>query len=146
MAWSQCSIFVVTAAASICLAQGCAQVTQSRQSEVRVKAEPVRVEMLYFEGCPTTETMRARLLDAIRNAGDGFVFVEVDLESLALDDVRRGYGSPTVLIHGHDMLGMPNPEATELSCRLYPEGVPSSVELAELIETQVQQAQPGEGG
>lgn len=108
--------------------------------------EPVRVEMLYFEGCPTTETMRARLVDALPNAGDGFVFVEVDLESLAMDDARRGYGSPTVLVNGHDMLGMPNPEATELSCRLYPDGVPSSGALAKLIEIQVRQARFGESG
>ena len=111
-----------------------------------MKSEPVRVEMLYFEGCPTTESMRARLHDAMPDAGGGFVFVEVDLESLSPDDARRGYGSPTVLVDGHDMLGMPSPEATELSCRLYPDGVPSSVEIAELIETLVRQAQSDDGG
>ena len=137
---------MVAATVSLCLAQGCAQVAGSSQREVRMKSEQVRVEMLYFEGCPTTETMRARLHEAMPDAGDGFAFIEVDLESLAVDDVRRGYGSPTVLVNGHDMLGMANPEATELSCRLYPDGVPSSVELAELIETQVREARLDQGG
>jgi len=98
-----------------------------------VSDEPVRVEMLYFEGCPTTVVMRERVREAVGRLGDGVVFVEVDLESLAMDDVRRGYGSPTVLVNGRDLMGTARPEATELSCRLYSGGLPSVDEIVAMI-------------
>jgi hypothetical protein len=130
--WCQIAICSLVTA-SVLAVGGCAGSAGREEGEVLVNIEQVRVEMLYFEGCPNTQTMRERLREAVGRLGDGVASVEVDLESLPMDDARRGYGSPTVLVNGRDLMGMAKPEATELSCRIYPEGVPSSDAIAAMI-------------
>jgi hypothetical protein len=80
----------------------------------------MRIEVLYFEGCPNHE----QLLDALRKtlAASG-VSAAIDLRRIA-DDAEaqheRFIGSPTVRINGHDI----EPGADErtdfgMKCRLY---------------------------
>jgi len=38
-------------------------------------------------------------------------------------------GSPTLLIDGEDFEGMPAPENANLSCRIYPYGIPSTEKI-----------------
>ena len=42
-------------------------------------------------------------------AWDGFT--TVDLASLPEDDLRLGYGTPTVLVDGVDIMGVPKPKS-----------------------------------
>jgi hypothetical protein len=61
------------------------------------------------EGCVNTATMRTRLdqaLDRFR-ASKGYAVIDADM--LAESDVRRGYGTPTVLYDNRDLFGMPEP-------------------------------------
>ncbi|VAX38987.1 hypothetical protein MNBD_PLANCTO03-926 [hydrothermal vent metagenome] len=88
-----------------------------------------RVEVLGFGGCPNTPKMRDRVAEAVGALGSGYVLVEVDQESLAADDLRRGYPAPTVLVDGVDLFGLPAPSSLAMGCRVYPGGLPSAEEI-----------------
>jgi hypothetical protein len=79
----------------------------------------VNVELLWWEGCPSTE----RALEAVREAlsGLGLSEVEVRMREIETDAEaeRTGFvGSPTILIDGVDLVP-PADEPTGLSCRVY---------------------------
>jgi hypothetical protein len=67
------------------------------------------VELLYFTGCPHIEAARTQLRAALEAAG-------LPAEWTECDDAR-GYGSPSILINGVDVLGAV-PQAGN-SCRVY---------------------------
>lgn len=62
------------------------------------------------EGCANTATMRARLGDALDRLGAPTAYAVIDADTLADGDVRRGYGTPTVLYDNRDLFGMPEPK------------------------------------
>lgn len=85
----------------------------------------MRVELLYFEGCPSYERFLPRLREVIAEAGgaDGIELRRVESPEAAL--AERFLGSPTIRVDGVDV----EPGAGErddfgLKCRLYrtPEG------------------------
>ena len=61
------------------------------------------------DGCVQTEQMRERLDAALAEAGWPPEYQVVTLASLAPDNPRRGYPTPTVLYEGRDLYGMPVP-------------------------------------
>ena len=78
------------------------------------------VELLWWEGCPSTE----RALDEVRGALSdlGLDGVEVRMREIRSDDDARdaGFvGSPTILIDGHDLVPAADGEPIGLSCRVY---------------------------
>ena len=78
------------------------------------------VELLWWEGCPSTE----RALDVVRGALSdlGLDGVEVRMREIRSDDDARdaGFvGSPTILIDGHDLVPAADDEPIGLSCRVY---------------------------
>jgi len=92
--------------------------------------KPPKIELLGFPGCPNTPTLRANLASALETMGDGWTFVEVNQEQLPELDLRRGYPTPTILVDGRDLYGMPMPTDTARGCRVYEGGVPEADELA----------------
>lgn len=83
--------------------------------------EPLmRVEVLYFDGCPNHEALLPRLRELLAQAG---VETEVELrrvEDLEAAERERFLGSPTLRINGEDV----EPSAGErvdygLKCRLF---------------------------
>lgn len=77
------------------------------------------VELLWWEGCPSTE----RALEAVRSALSelGFADVEVRTREVQTDGEagELGFvGSPTILIDGTDLVP-PADEPTGLTCRVY---------------------------
>jgi len=83
-------------------------------------ARYVNVELLWWEGCPSTE----RALEVVREALDelGLGGVEVRMREIETDDEaqRAGFvGSPTILIDGADLVPAANDEPIGLSCRVY---------------------------
>lgn len=93
-------------------------------------AHATRIQLLSFPGCPNTPIMRTSLEEAIRSVGWAATIEEVNVESLPPSDVRCGYGVPTVLVNGSDLLGAPAPTSTMLNCRAFPDGVPPAAVLA----------------
>lgn len=78
------------------------------------------VELLWWEGCPSTE----RALDAVREAlADlGMEGVSVRKREIRTDDDARdaGFvGSPTILVDGIDLVPAAAEEQIGLSCRVY---------------------------
>ena len=92
-----------------------------------------RIELLGFPSCPNTPAMRANLAAALKSMGTGWSFVEVDQELLPEGDVRRGYPTPTVLVNGRDLYGLPVPGAASMGCRVYPDGVPDAKDIAKRL-------------
>ncbi len=80
----------------------------------------MNVELLWWEGCPSTE----RALKAVRSALSelGLADVEVHMREIETDDDAReaGFvGSPTILIDGKDLVPAADDEPIGLSCRVY---------------------------
>jgi hypothetical protein len=80
----------------------------------------VNVELLWWEGCPSTE----RALEAVREALSelGLDGVQVHAREMRTDEEARetGFvGSPTILIDGVDLVPAAAEEPIGLSCRVY---------------------------
>ena len=78
------------------------------------------VELLWWEGCPSTERAIAELRQALSDLGlDG---VEVRTREIVTDaDAAdaRFLGSPTILVDGVDVVPIGDDEPVGLSCRVY---------------------------
>ncbi|MBV8217855.1 MAG: hypothetical protein JO325_05285 [Solirubrobacterales bacterium] len=78
------------------------------------------VELLWWEGCPSTERALAAVREALAEAGmEG---VPVRTPEIRTDDDARdaGFvGSPTILIDGVDLVPAAAEEQIGLSCRVY---------------------------
>ena len=61
------------------------------------------------DGCANTARMRSELDAALRSLGVQTKYAVIDLEKLDPSDIRRGYGTPTVLYKGRDLFGMAVP-------------------------------------
>lgn len=78
------------------------------------------VELLWWEGCPSTETALAELRAALREAG--LDAVEVRMREMRTDedaDQAKFVGSPTIRINGLDVQGPGDDEPVGLTCRVY---------------------------
>ena len=76
-----------------------------------------RVELLYFPGCPQVEAARAQLRRALERVGLPVTWVEHDVTLASTPAALQGYGSPTVLVDGADVVGAPPGDGA--ACRLY---------------------------
>jgi hypothetical protein len=95
-------------------------------------SDPVRIDILYFDGCPHID----QTVERVSNIVDG-LGLDATLETIEVADDAEArdlgfVGSPTVRIDGHDI--EPDAESRQtvgLGCRLYsseqgPTGVPPS--------------------
>lgn len=93
----------------------------TRPATIRsVEARRLEIELLWWEGCPSTDAMREELERALADvglAGTAILLREMPSEEAA---GRQGFvGSPTVLIDGRDPFAPPAGEPTGLTCRIY---------------------------
>jgi predicted Zn-dependent protease len=96
----------------------------------------VRVELLYFDGCPNWITLKRRLTEALAATGHGDVaitFKRVQTPEEAA--VCEFAGSPTLRIDGQDPF-LRSADAVGLSCRVYktPDGLAGSPTVEQLVE------------
>ncbi len=70
---------------------------------------PMHVEFLTRDGCGGSEDMRANLDAALSRLGPGVTLVVIDVDTLAPDDPRTGYGTPTILRDGRELFGLLRP-------------------------------------
>jgi hypothetical protein len=79
----------------------------------------MRVELLFWEGCPSYAKahaqLRASLIEA-RLDPDGVILREIETEADA--ESQQFVGSPTIRIDGVDVQPLPD-EPTGLTCRVY---------------------------
>ena len=79
----------------------------------------MRVELLYWSGCPSHQQALRDLRDALAECGadpDAVIVREISTEGAA--QTERFVGSPTIRIDGVDVQP-PRDEPTGLSCRVY---------------------------
>lgn len=79
-----------------------------------------RVELLWWEGCPSTSRARAELRAAMNELGlppNALHEIEVPTDDAA--EGRGFVGSPTIRIDGRDVQPPPEGEPPGLTCRIY---------------------------
>ena len=79
----------------------------------------MRVELLFWEGCPSYANAHAQLRASLIEAGldpDEVILREIETEADA--ESQRFVGSPTIRIDGVDVQPLPD-EPTGLTCRVY---------------------------
>lgn len=75
------------------------------------------VELLYFPHCPNVPAAREQLRRAFAAVDAPPTWIEVDVTSDEVPVHARGYGSPSILVDGKDVMGAA-PGAGS-SCRTY---------------------------
>jgi hypothetical protein len=77
------------------------------------------VELLWWEGCPSTEDALAMVREEMAAAGLDAEALDVREISTDADAEREEFvGSPTIRVDGHDVQPVPH-EPVGLSCRVY---------------------------
>jgi hypothetical protein len=99
----------------------------------------MRVELLWWEGCPSYPQTRVDLGEALSSAG---IEAEVEMVEIESDDQARRErfpGSPTIRIDGEDIFPPEEQEPFSLTCRVYrlrdgrPSPTPDPQDLREAI-------------
>jgi hypothetical protein len=81
-----------------------------------------RAELIYFAGCPNVDASRDALRTALAAAGLPPVWLEWDQTEESAPAYVDRYGSPTVLVDGHDVTGAgPAPAGPSCCVRGAPE-------------------------
>ena len=94
----------------------------------------VRVQLLYFDGCPSWQVADARLREALREVGRSVEVEKVLITTPEQADEWHFVGSPSVLVDGDDLFAEPD-APVGLACRLYrtPEGLRGSPTVSQLV-------------
>ncbi len=106
----------------------------------------MRVEVLYFEGCPNHAPTIERVRSELVSRGLPKEIEEVEIHSQAEAETLRFLGSPSVRINGSDIeLEARNLKIFGMSCRTYLEGTvrsgsPSSDLIGRALDEQTTQA------
>lgn len=77
----------------------------------------MRVQLLYFPGCPHVDEARERLQHALATSGTKATVEEIDTTAAMTPEPLRTWGSPTILVDGVDVAG--EKAAGGACCRLY---------------------------
>ena len=96
----------------------------------------MRVELFYFDGCPSWRVAEERLTEALRSAGRDDITVQRRLVETVEQAEEVGFtGSPTIRINGTDPFAT-GTEQGGLPCRVYPtpDGLAGSPTIAQLLE------------
>ncbi len=101
----------------------------------------MKVEILYFDGCPTYVAAEKVVREALAEQG---IEVGVDLVAVNTDEEAqrlRFPGSPTIRVDGEDLFPVPDRAEYALGCRMYstPEGLrdaPTAEMLKEALTTE----------
>ncbi|HET6867495.1 MAG TPA: hypothetical protein VFH80_16360 [Solirubrobacteraceae bacterium] len=81
---------------------------------------PVKIELLYFDGCPNHETLLPRLRELLGRAGISSPVEMINVPDAVAAERQRFLGSPTLRVNGRDV--EPAAELRTdfgLKCRLY---------------------------
>ncbi len=91
----------------------------------------MKIQLLYFEGCPNVDAARTAVRDALAAEKVVIQIEEIDVEAPGAPEWARGWGSPTILVDGLDVAGQQRADSS--ACRLYVGGAPSMETIREHI-------------
>ncbi len=104
----------------------------------------MKVEVLYFDGCPNHEATVERVREALRTEGLSAEIAEVKVQDAAVAQSLQFLGSPSVRIEGLDI--EPTARSSRdfgLMCRTYTErGTRVGVPPLDLIRTALKHVRP----
>ncbi len=85
--------------------------------------DKMEIQFLAFSGCPLAAPAKKNLETALSDCGMSD-YEEIDILDPEVSEDMRGWGSPTILVNGRDVSGIP--KGNSISCRVYPnpDGVP----------------------
>jgi hypothetical protein len=88
----------------------------------------MRIELLYFDGCPSYRTAEMTLRAVLARAGAEAVVELVAVNTDAEAHRLRFPSSPTIRVDGEDLFPVPDRAGYALGCRMYasPEGLRGS--------------------
>ena len=96
----------------------------------------IRIELLFFDGCPSYRRVWGDLLDVITETDLDATVRPVNIDSAEKADALHFAGSPTIKVNGHDLEGYGGPGV--MACRVYQEnhnqGWPSKALLKRKLE------------
>ncbi|WP_024285083.1 alkylmercury lyase [Cellulomonas sp. KRMCY2] len=95
----------------------------------------MRIQLLYFDECPSWQVADARLREALAAVGNTTDVERVLVTTADAAESWGFHGSPSVLVDGEDPFAEPG-APVGLSCRLYrtPAGVSGSPTVGQLVE------------
>jgi hypothetical protein len=94
----------------------------------------VKIQLLYFPGCPHVDASRAALREALAAEQIAVGVEEIDVAHPDAPAWVRAWGSPTILIDGRDVAGQRAPStSTGVACRLYGGGAPPVEHIRKLL-------------
>lgn len=96
---------------------------------------PVFIELQYFEGCPNVDTLDANIKSAITNYPNKIKYQKIEIKSVEHANEKKFRGSPSLLINGQDFEGKEILNEFGLTCRYYPNGVPSVDKIINKIDS-----------
>ncbi len=111
----------------------------------------MRVELIFFQGCPNVEEAREQLSRALAEIGRPPQWQEWERDDPAGPAYASAYGSPTILVDGKDVAGVAAAEGADC-CRLYRgsdgslAGVPSVEQIVDALRGAGQPETPGGAG
>jgi hypothetical protein len=96
----------------------------------------IKIQFLAFDGCPFAEAARHALDEAMASLGLRSYEV-VDILDPDTPDSLRNWGSPTILVNGHDVSG--GKQGNNVGCRLYagPLRVPDSQAITDCLRREI---------
>ncbi len=97
------------------------------------------IELIYAKTCPNIVAAREQLLCAFNAVGIAPIWTEWESSDPAMPGYAHGYGSPTILVNGKDVLGaLPGTGASH--CRVYAssqaqnQGVPPLEQITQALQ------------
>lgn len=86
----------------------------------------MKIEVLYFEGCPNYIPAVDRLKAVLRQAGLPAEVSEIEVRDESAAKMLRFFGSPTIRVNGFDIeADSRSVKDMGFACRRYPGGLPS---------------------
>jgi len=79
----------------------------------------MKIELVYFEGCPNANAARNNLRKACGELGIKDDWKEWDQNGDEIPAHVKAFGSPSILVNGKDVAGGAADYCGEKSCRLY---------------------------
>jgi hypothetical protein len=97
----------------------------------------MKIEILYFDGCPNYLPALDRLRTVLASEGLCAEVIELQVKDESAAREHKFFGSPTIRVNGLDIeAGSRHVNETGFACRCYPGGLPSE----EMIRTAVSEA------
>lgn len=80
----------------------------------------MKIEILYFDGCPNHELADKRVRDVLNDLGVEAELVHINVKDEATAEQVRFPGSPTIRVNGEDVVPSSHDEPYSMRCRVYP--------------------------